>query len=667
VSVVLAPGQRICTHVRIVRPAPDGAGSRVFGEVWEAVDEESATPLWLTAIGQDFLPSIFEFSEFMAKANGLSRMRHPDLVRVSLVDREETFCVVGYERLDGASVFSELLLREKLDAQKVLRRSLSVAKGLAYLHERGIVHGVLSPATTFEWEGSTVAWQYGLTQAVDTRVLAEGARRASDEELFAPELHKGNVSPATDTWAWAALVAEMASGLSALEAVNETLDGGEGFEADPRLIELMQQCLAADPVARIASGGALVTRLEEIRRGGAVVGMSTGLAPPPPKAETGAMPMLEAGLPTESGGFIELDDVDVVESGGYKVKETRKRSESTAGLKALAKEQLGEEIVAGLDHVLESGTFDKLDDSDPHLVQLAQEGASALPAIQPIQAGFVGAEAKSADPENDFDEPVAIDQKAKAEAFKIPRTPGPHGPAPRTMTLLVLTVLLGISGLSFAHVAGEKGGPAELFGVDLTPAAPPPPDQPLAADTEGEPAGGSGDTGEELLAPDLPDVAAAPADCPKGMVPINDEFCIDVGEFPALRRVPQVSVTLRQAGTLCETRDARLCSGKEWRLACAGVEERRVPYGKTAAPEMCNTASVAGFPQETATSGAYSNCVTPEGVYDLVGNVGEWVAEGVAVGGDSTTPGTQAICTAQGRPPKGYSGPDLGFRCCADR
>jgi len=130
---------------------------------------------------------------------------------------------------------------------------------------------------------------------------------------------------------------------------------------------------------------------------------------------------------------------------------------------------------------------------------------------------------------------------------------------------------------------------------------------------------------------------------------------------------PASTVSTAQAATLCERRDARLCSFAEWSRACAGTKGRRFPYGPSAQADRCNTASIAGFPQELAAAGAYADCVTAEGFHDLVGNVGEWAAEGIAVGGDSSTPIAEATCKAKGRPPKGFSGPDLGFRCCMDR
>jgi formylglycine-generating enzyme required for sulfatase activity len=147
---------------------------------------------------------------------------------------------------------------------------------------------------------------------------------------------------------------------------------------------------------------------------------------------------------------------------------------------------------------------------------------------------------------------------------------------------------------------------------------------------------------------------------------VGPKTCMDPGEFPGLRRVPRTGVTLREAAEACEARGVRLCARSEWQHACAGPRHNRFPYGPALVPDTCNTASAAGFPQEIGPSGAWERCVTPAGIHDLVGNAGEWVAEGVALGGDSSTPGSDAHCAAQGRPPPAYAGADLGFRCCAD-
>ena len=163
------------------------------------------------------------------------------------------------------------------------------------------------------------------------------------------------------------------------------------------------------------------------------------------------------------------------------------------------------------------------------------------------------------------------------------------------------------------------------------------------------------------------DVPAPPKACPKGTVAVDETACIDVAEFPGYRRIPRVDVTFAQAARACEERGARLCDKAEWRRACEGGERLRYPYGDRLMEGVCNTASVAGYDQNVAITGSSPGCVTAAGVYDMVGNVGEWVANGHAVGADVTVSQTSATCRASGVPPRGYAGATLGFRCCVDR
>jgi formylglycine-generating enzyme required for sulfatase activity len=126
-------------------------------------------------------------------------------------------------------------------------------------------------------------------------------------------------------------------------------------------------------------------------------------------------------------------------------------------------------------------------------------------------------------------------------------------------------------------------------------------------------------------------------------------------------------VTYAEAEATCQARDGRLCSLEEWRLGCGGPKKQRFPYGSAFARGACNVASIAGFYGEAVQAGAYGECLSPSGALDMVGNVGEWVDGGLAVGGDFATAEREATCQAKGTPPAGYSGAEVGFRCCTDR
>lgn len=134
--------------------------------------------------------------------------------------------------------------------------------------------------------------------------------------------------------------------------------------------------------------------------------------------------------------------------------------------------------------------------------------------------------------------------------------------------------------------------------------------------------------------------------------------CIDQFEFPNIPcEFPVVHVSAREAAQLCEAEDKRLCDAHEWEGACAGAlgspgteysfglvrhtmrqvhnaaRSRVWAYGPEKNHALCATSSYktvgcpgSGFAScgsNTFPTGAFPDCVSPFGVYDLHGNAAE--------------------------------------------
>ncbi|MEC7525794.1 MAG: SUMF1/EgtB/PvdO family nonheme iron enzyme [Myxococcota bacterium] len=161
------------------------------------------------------------------------------------------------------------------------------------------------------------------------------------------------------------------------------------------------------------------------------------------------------------------------------------------------------------------------------------------------------------------------------------------------------------------------------------------------------------------------------------------EAVVEGGEaVPANGRMPTTEVSFHDSVAACRAAGFRLCTREEWHFACTGVrpgEEggRLYPYGDTYEHERCNSAqdgtSVVG--RALAPGGSREGCVTPEGVYDLSGNLGEWV-DGADLtgtlrelrGGSFANYEKPAQCVTD---PLAFQPPEVrfdgqGFRCCRD-
>jgi formylglycine-generating enzyme len=157
--------------------------------------------------------------------------------------------------------------------------------------------------------------------------------------------------------------------------------------------------------------------------------------------------------------------------------------------------------------------------------------------------------------------------------------------------------------------------------------------------------------------------------------------------------VPQSYLSQVTARRACENAGKRLCTQGEWLSACKGGAGLKFPYGGAYRQGACNVhravhpaAVLHGSPSLghrdprlnlvhegeaplLRATGDTPSCVSrwgDERVFDMVGNIDEWVEEGTFVGGfyaRSTTNGCEAKVTVHVPIYYDYS---TGARCCKD-
>jgi formylglycine-generating enzyme required for sulfatase activity len=159
--------------------------------------------------------------------------------------------------------------------------------------------------------------------------------------------------------------------------------------------------------------------------------------------------------------------------------------------------------------------------------------------------------------------------------------------------------------------------------------------------------------------------------------------------------VPQAYISRNEASTACRAAGKRLCRESEWVRACMGATRSLYPYGTDERKRVCNDSGVSPIartfgagaagsysdgpmndprlnqlPNTVARGGTHKQCVSAEGVYDLVGNLHEWVddPQGTFLGGyyldtKLNGPGCRYKTTAHDAAYHDYS---TGFRCCSN-
>jgi len=188
--------------------------------------------------------------------------------------------------------------------------------------------------------------------------------------------------------------------------------------------------------------------------------------------------------------------------------------------------------------------------------------------------------------------------------------------------------------------------------------------------------------------------------CRQGMVLSPDKtFCIDQYEWPNQKGVyPDFAMTAFEAENNCRSVGKRLCTHKEWVRACRGKANLTYGYGNTWNSKACNDDNPGPYQAphweimlqghaawkawaktlyKGVPSGSMESCSVDEGdgkIYDMIGNVREWVKNPNGNGGydfeSSFWYGTMQGPLGCGFEvtvhSPGFASYEVGTRCCSE-
>ncbi|SSC21795.1 Serine/threonine protein kinase [Klenkia terrae] len=178
------------------------------GEVWRARPRGSGPPVAVKVLRQG------DPERQVREAGLLAELDHPHLVRLHQVVRRRTPAgeqvALVLDLLAGGSLAALLAARGRLRPGEVVTAVAPVAAALAHLHDRGVVHGDLSPGNVvFTAEGRPVLTDLGVA-----RVLGEPGSGEVTPPYVDPVVARGGAAgPASDVFGVAAAAFHALTGI----------------------------------------------------------------------------------------------------------------------------------------------------------------------------------------------------------------------------------------------------------------------------------------------------------------------------------------------------------------------------------------------------------------------------------------------------------------------
>lgn len=216
---------------------------------------------------------------FEREAKSLAKLSHPNIVKVYDYGEHDESPYLVMEYMPGGTLKNRLV--KPVPWQEAIHLFLPVARGVEYAHQRGLLHRDIKPANVLITDsGEPMLSDFGIAklfEAGQTTALTGKGMVIGTPEYMAPEQWKGQTSPQSDLYSLGIVLYELLTGRKPfvadtpaailIQQATEPLPKPSNFVKDlPEALErVLIKALEREPKERFRDVSAFVHALENIQ------------------------------------------------------------------------------------------------------------------------------------------------------------------------------------------------------------------------------------------------------------------------------------------------------------------------------------------------------------------------------------------------------------------
>jgi len=189
-------------------------GSGGTADVFLAVDLKHARLAALKVMARQRFAETVAVKRFIKEAQTISRLHHPNIVRVYETGRTDALRFIAMEFFPE-SLKQRIQTRKRIDPNEALAIANQVAAALFYAHGRGFIHRDIKPDNImFRRDGTPVILDFGIARVLEstTQLTRSGMSMGTPRYMSPEQLNAKRADGRSDIYSLGVVLYEMLSG-----------------------------------------------------------------------------------------------------------------------------------------------------------------------------------------------------------------------------------------------------------------------------------------------------------------------------------------------------------------------------------------------------------------------------------------------------------------------